>query len=460
MVVSRVFRAAAAAVVLLPLTAWPQESSPLPPIEHRRLGNGLDVVVLPDHAAPFVSVAVAVRTGSFTQQSGQEGLAHLYEHLLFRAYGTDASSFWADVSRLRGVFNGFTSEEAVAYFVQVPAKNFDPAIRILGKLLANPRWDAKDLNAERPVVLDELFRDASDPEQRLERQVAARLWGHEWPRKDVGGDSASVKAITIGALRDAYARYYIPNNVALIVTGDVDPAAVMESARGAFENWRPGPDPFADAAPAPLDPLDRTSAVLIGGPVGHATILVMLQGPSARDTASARATEALCAIINQPGSAFQRRLTGSGLFQSLRFSYQRLIETGPIAITGRAAPEHAARALYELLGELDRLDALEGLGEDDLARARKHQQLAAALDLEQMSSLAPTLATWWSSATIEEYFGGRGRPGAGRAPDLRRVAATYIAIAPRVIGVLGPGGVLQAVAGVLRGEVPPPGSER
>src|SRR6266850_2971815 len=107
----------------------------------------------------------------------------------------------------------------------------------------------------------------------------------------------------------------------------------------------------------------------------------MLHGPSARDTAASRAIEALCAIVNQGGSAFQRRLIGAGLFQSLHFSYQRLIETGPIAITGRAAPEQAARAVYQLLGELDRLDVLEGLGEEDLARARKHQELASALHL-------------------------------------------------------------------------------
>src|SRR5207247_8715788 len=157
-------------------------------IRRTKRHNGLEVVVAETPAVPLATVLVAVRNGAFTQDSAEAGLAHLYEHLLFHSFRRDPSAFGYEVSKLNGRYNGTTNHEVVTYFVVVPSKHVDSGIKLLGRLLEDAHFSTGDLKDERPVVLDELQRDESDPEGLLARQVDRALWGESWPRTDVAGD--------------------------------------------------------------------------------------------------------------------------------------------------------------------------------------------------------------------------------------------------------------------------------
>src|SRR5439155_352104 len=282
-------------------------------ISRTTLDNGLEVVVAENPAVPLATVLVAVRNGAFTQDSDEAGLAHLYEHLLFHSFRRDPSAFGYEVSRLSGRYNGTTNHEVVTYFVVVPSKHVEGGIKLLGRLLEDAHFSSGDLKDERPVVLDELQRDESDPEGLLERQVDRALWGESWPRKDVGGDSVSLRGITPEQLQQTYARYYVPNNAALIVTGDVTPDRVLAAARHHFGEWKRGADPFAERPIPPVTPRAGSAAILLGKDVLDVTILVALQGPSVRtDPAATYAADALFEVFNDPGSPFQRRLVDAG----------------------------------------------------------------------------------------------------------------------------------------------------
>src|SRR5436190_486758 len=197
------------------------QQSPLARVIHRTtLDNGLEIVVAENHAVPLATVLVAVRNGAFTQEPAERGLAHLYEHVLFRSYKGDPNAFGRAAGRLNAAFNGFTSSEVVSYFLMVPSQNVDGAIDLMAGLFQDARFSNQDLKEERPIVLNELQRHASDPEDRLGRQVAQALWGSSWSRKDASGDSVTLAGITLDHLKATYSRYYVPNNAALIVTGD------------------------------------------------------------------------------------------------------------------------------------------------------------------------------------------------------------------------------------------------
>src|SRR5213592_3367397 len=136
-------------------------------IRQTRLDNGLDVIVVENHAVPLATVLVAVRNGAFTQEPAERGLAHLYEHVLFRSYNGDPNAFGRAAGRLNAASNGFTSSEVVSYFLMVPSQNVDGAIDLMAGLFQDARFSNQDLKEERPVVLNELQRHASDPEDRL-----------------------------------------------------------------------------------------------------------------------------------------------------------------------------------------------------------------------------------------------------------------------------------------------------
>ena len=205
-------------------------------VRRKSLANGLEVIVVPNSAVPLATALVAVRNGAFTQDSDEAGLAHLYEHLLFHSFRHNPEAFAIEASKLKGQYNGTTSPEVVEYYLMVPSENVEPAIGLLADLMTRARFSNGDLKAERSVVLDELKRNISDPENDLERQVERTLWGTAWHRKDVGGDSASLQGISLDRLKATYARYYVPNNAALIVTGDVDPERIFTVAASARES--------------------------------------------------------------------------------------------------------------------------------------------------------------------------------------------------------------------------------
>jgi zinc protease len=443
-----------ALALVLPALTTPARAhqSPLERFIHRtRLDNGLDIVVAENHTVPLASVLVAVRNGAFTQEPAERGLAHLYEHVLFRSYRGDPNAFGRVAGRLNAASNGVTSEEVVYYLLMVSSKNVGGAIDLIAGLFQDARFSNQDLDEERPVVLDELQRHASDPEERLGRQVAQALWGASWSRKDVGGDSASLAGISLDRLKQTYARYYVPNNAALIVTGDVASEQVFQKAREQFRDWKPGPDPFADRPIPPIAPRTANGAVMMAHDVRDVTIRIALQGPSVgQDTAATYAADALFDLLNDPASAFQQRLVTNGPFESVTGAYYTLSHTGPIEIVGKTSAERAQDALVRLLNELETLDVLEGVSDEDLVVAKKHREVELALTRERMAGLAPALARWWSSAGLDYHLAYDARMAAQKIEDLRRFAGTYVVGRPRVIGVLAPPETTDRLAAWLR----------
>jgi zinc protease len=434
--------------------AWPVRGEALQAssghgIQRKVLPNGLEILVVQNSAVPLATALVAVHNGAFTQESDEAGLAHLYEHLLFHSFRHN--SFGIEATKLKGVYNGSTSEEVVNYFISVPSKNVEPAIGLLADLLLKAGFSNGDLKSERAIVLDELHRDQSDPEGDLERQVQRTLWGTSWHRKDVGGDSSSLDGITVDRLKATYARYYVPNNAALIVTGDVDAGRIFSVAEDKFGDWKRARDPFVDR-PIPVMPqLPKTTAIMVARDVLDVTIEIAMAGPSvASDPGATYAADVLFDVFNDAGSSFQRRLVDKGPFESISGHYQTQTHTGLIEFRGKTRAENSTEAIVALIGELQNLDLLDGVTDDDLVIARKRRQVGGALAREHTASLAPGLAYWWSAAGMDYYLTYSDHMATQTADSLRRFARGYIVASPSVIGVLGTSDVVAQVGDWMR----------
>lgn len=425
---------------------------------HRfELPNGLQIAVVENHAAPIVMVLVAVRAGANTQAPGERGMAHLFEHLLFRSYGYGRVAFGAATVDLEGASNGSTGPESVQYYLLLPAERALGGIELLGHLMRMESFTPREFDDERRIVLDELERLQTDPDRVLARRVARDLWGAAWHSRDMTGDSASLMAITTAQLRAAHARYYVPNNAVLVVTGDVGPEEVLEAARLHFGPWQRGPDPFAAGPPDSVAPLTGSRAVILPRAVPDVTIRIELQGPMVRrDTGATYAADALLEILNDSRSGFQERLLGNGLFQRIALSYTTMNGVGSIAIVGKTTPPAAQPALFALIQQLDSLEFLVSVTDDDLATARQRRAVEDALALEEATTLAPSLADWWASAGLDYYVSYRERLDALGRDDLRRFTQQYIVGQPKVIGVMGPRDAMTQLAEWLRGSVRQP----
>ena len=285
-------------------------------IRHRVLANGLEVIVAESHGVPLATIEFNVRNGSFTQRPGTEGLAHMYEHMFFKANAQLPlpDAFIQRSSELGASFNGTTQEERVNYYMTLPTDSIAGGIKLMAAALRGPKFLSEELERERQVVLGEYDRNESNPFFELQQTMGKSLYPGQWSRKNVIGEREVLQRVSPAQMAEIQHRYYVPNNTALIVTGDVNPDSVFAMAERFLGDWQKSEDPFAAEPIPPVPALTSSSVVYVERPVGAITVLLQWQGPSVRkDPAATFAADVFSDALNQPGSQLQRRLVDTGL---------------------------------------------------------------------------------------------------------------------------------------------------
>ena len=408
-------------------------------IQRKVLANGLEVIVVENHGVPLATIEIDVKNGSFTQSPEYEGLAHMYEHMFFRANSTypEPNQFWDRASDLGAVFNGTTAEERVNYYMTVPAEKLTDGIHLLATALREPLFRKDELERERQVVIGEYDRNESSPFFALSRDMDAKLYPGNFSRKDIIGDRQIILTTTPEKMRTIQKKYYVPNNSALIVAGDVSPATVFSLVEKELGSWSRGGDPFtADPIPV-IPPLQKSEGVLVEAPVGAVTVQVQWQGPSVgQDPKSTYAADVFSDVLNDPGSKFQQRLVDNGLWQGVGVNYCTLNHTGPITISGQTSAPQLREALTALYGEIAKFDTPGYFTSDELEAVKAHRAVTSAFDRERASGFAHTLGFWWSVASLEYYMGYVDYMAQQSLDDLRAYARKYIVDKPHIAGVL------------------------
>jgi zinc protease len=425
-----------------------------PVVQGHTLASGLEILVVENQAVPLVTVELGVRCGAMVEDARWSGLSHLTEHMFFRPNQAFPSrdALAARVRALGLLDNGRTTAERVSYHVTASSANTGGAMTFLRDAAVGPLFDPIELEAERRVVLAELDADADDPDHHLAMRINERVWW-KYPTRKLPFDSrATVRAATTDDLRALRARYFLPNNAVLVVTGDVHAAAVFRQAEELFQGWRRGPDPFQAFPPVQHPPIARSEVVSLVAPVPWARGILTWQGPSLGDAADARTALLLQAATQDPLSRFQRDLVDSNACVSARLSWEPQRNVGPIALELEAVPTRLDDCVRAIVAELPRMVAPEYFGDDDLRRAARRFELAFAVAGERPSELAHQLTAWWAMAGLD-FYRGLAVDGAGR-PDLQRYLRRYMIGKPCVLGVTVPPGARAPDPSQLQGLLP------
>jgi zinc protease len=408
-------------------------------IHQKVLANGLEVIVVENHGVPLATVEMDVRNGSFTQTHEYEGLAHLYEHMFFKSNKDypEPEQFIDRAAELGAVFNGQTQEEVVNYYLTVPADSLVGGMKFLASAFRAPLFREDELATEREVVLGEYDRQESSPFFRLNELMGKHLWTTEWSRKNKIGDRDIVRSTTPEKMRIIQHRYYVPNNAALIVAGDVSPDTVFRLAESIYGSIPRGADPFVENPIPEVPPLKGNDAVIVEEAVNTVAVLVQWLGPSVgKDPQATYAADVFSDVLNQDGSAFQRRLVDSGLWHSVLVNYYTLNHTGPITISGETTADKLRPALAALNEEVAKFDKPGYFTAAELVPQKQQRSVNTVLGLERASGFAHELGFWWSVAGLDYYMGYIDNMAKRTPADLRAYAHTYIVGKPHVTGVL------------------------
>ena len=205
-------------------------------ITEYKLNNGLDVLLFPDSSKPTVTVNVTYMVGSRHEGSGETGMAHLLEHMLFKGT-TTRGDIKTELKKYGADYNGSTSWDRTNYFEVLAAtdENLHYAIQMEADRMINSKVSRQDLDSEMTVVRNEFESGENSPERVLFERVlsTADLW-HGYGRSPIGSRS-DIEHVPIERLQAFYHKYYQPDNAMLVVAGKFDPAKTLAWVQESFE---------------------------------------------------------------------------------------------------------------------------------------------------------------------------------------------------------------------------------
>lgn len=406
-----------------------------------KLKNGLEVLVIEDKTVPLITIEIAVKNGSYTEDPEYNGLSHLYEHMFFKANKDLPSqeAFLNRVNELGITFNGTTSNERVNYYFTLNNKFLSEGLSFMNSAIRYPLFDEKEMKNENPVVDGEFQRNESNPTFWLYQDLQKKLWGDLYSRKNTIGDHNIILTATTAKMRTIQQKYYYPNNSILVIAGDVNPAEAQKKAAQLFESWAPSDfDPFEKYPIPEFKPLEKSTLFYTENVNTRNPFIMMgLHGPDTRnDIKATYAADVFSFLLKQKSSRFQQELIDSGLAFGADVSYQTCKYTGPIVIIAVPHPQKVKEVVEKLEEHLNQWDSDTYFTDEQLETAKTLLAIADAHGREKTSEFVHTVTYWWGSATIDYYTSYVENLKKVTREDIKRYVQTYIKGKPKAIGVL------------------------
>jgi zinc protease len=422
------------------------------PVSDFTLANGLEVVVIPDRRAPVVTHMLWYKVGGSDEEPGKSGIAHFFEHLMFKGTKNAApGEFSRRVAEIGGQENAFTSNDYTAYYQQVSPDALPDMMRYEADRMRNLILTDEVIVPERDVILEERnSRVDSDPGGILAEEIDATLYQNHPYGTPVIGWRHEIAQLNREDATDFYDRYYAPNNAVLVVAGDVDTETVKKLAEDTYAKVPRGPD--LPPRVRPVEPEQNTARTVtlkdprVGVPSFQTNWLVPSYTSAARQKLDGE-PEALDLLSEILGGGIRSRLhqelvVKRGIAASAGAYYQgtALDDTD---ITFYGSPRGAAT-----LAEVEAAVGAEiarliegGVTQEELERARNRFLRSLIFAADSQSGMARMYgSTLTTGGTIRDIVEWPDRIRKVTPDDIRNVAKKYLSPDRAVTGYLLPAG--------------------
>lgn len=190
----------------------------------QKLSNGIKLLTVPVAGTEAVTVLALFPVGSRYESKAQNGISHFIEHLMFK--GTERRPTTLDISReldkVGAEYNAYTSRDHTGYYVKVSADKIELALDLLSDMLWHSKFDAKEIEREKGVIVEELNMYKDNPTMYVEQLFEELMYKNHPLGRDVGGEPATVRGLSRAAIVNYYHQFYNPCNLVLVVAGKID----------------------------------------------------------------------------------------------------------------------------------------------------------------------------------------------------------------------------------------------
>ena len=220
----------------------------LPDVEVVELDNGFKALLVERGPLPVVASLLWYRVGSRDERTGETGVSHFLEHMMFKGTAQYAKGqIDLQTSKMGGSNNAFTDNDGTAYYFTLAADRWEQALEIEASRMRDCLLDAHEFASEKNVVLEELAMGEDDPWRPLYQATESMLFQVHPYHHPVIGYREDLERLSARQMRDYYARHYGPNRAFLVVVGNIDRAHTAQRIRDLF-----GPLPRVAEREAPI----------------------------------------------------------------------------------------------------------------------------------------------------------------------------------------------------------------
>jgi predicted Zn-dependent peptidase len=370
------------------------------------LDNGVRVVTERIPTLKSVTVGIWVNTGSRDEQPSQAGYSHFIEHMFFK--GTRSRSAFEisrEIDALGGEMNAFTTRETTTFYIKVLDQQLKQALELLADLFHHSRFDCKDIDKEKQVVLEEIRMVQDDPEDLVQELHTGQVLGRHPLGRSILGREETIRSLRRQDLMSYIEAHYDPTQIVIAIAGNFDQATLTKMVARYFGNEKRA----NGSAKAARRPPDVHGGLLTKKKALEQVHLCLgLKGVAAghRDR---YAVYALNSVLGGSISSrlFQEVREKRGLVYSIYSFLSGYSDIGTITVYAATRPKEVDRVVDLVCREIRRLGK-QGMERKELDRAKNQMKGSLMLSLEsshsRMSKLAKDELTYGSRTSLEEML--------------------------------------------------------
>ncbi|MGM0438098.1 MAG: M16 family metallopeptidase, partial [Bacillota bacterium] len=217
------------------------ENKFIPEIDYTQfeLDNGFEVYVVEDDSVPVVNYSLYYDVGSINEKSGQTGMAHFLEHMMFlESKNLDKGEFNDFIDEVGGESNAMTTYDYTTYYGEVPASKLELIMALEAERMVNLEFDSNEVEREREVIVQERkTRIQSNIFSKNLEKIQEEAFKNTGLAHQVIGWEEDIKSISLDEINTFYEKYYSPNNAVLVLSGNVDPREAHHLAKEYFGDF-------------------------------------------------------------------------------------------------------------------------------------------------------------------------------------------------------------------------------
>ncbi|MFO7770491.1 MAG: pitrilysin family protein [Roseovarius gahaiensis] len=397
------------------------------------LDNGFRIVTEAMPGLQSAAIGIWVNAGARHEREAQNGIAHFLEHMAFKGTKTrNALTIAEAIEDVGGYINAYTSCEVTSYHARVVKDDVPMALDVVADILRNPLFEAREIEIERGVILQEIGQALDTPDDIIFDWLQEKAYPDHPLGRTILGPEARVGAFSREDLVGFVDEHYGPGQMVLAASGAVDHDALVKAAEALFGDM---------PAKAPYTP---QAARFSGGEIRRvkdleqAHFALAFEGPDYGHPDIYAAQIYASALGGSMSSRlFQEIREKRGLCYTIFAQAGAYADTGMMTIYAGTSADEMANLAQITLDEMKR--AAEDFRDDEIERARAQMKAGLLMGLESPSNRAERLARmlqiWDRVPPLEEVVE---RIDAVTLADVRRLAETTITTAPAAMALYGP----------------------